>query len=106
MSLRCSPPATIVHTPSLSIAAAVGYANGLERWSNYLGTVLSMRAGWGWPAKMGDPEHLAKRRPVYVKRAEKLGYPSTYPDEPLPKLTLSAAAAYNNIETAIAAGTV
>lgn len=102
--LRCHEPGAIVFVPQLAVPAAVGMARGLMRWPQWQGTVLSLRAGWGWPAKMGDPERLAARRPVYERRAAKLGYPPGYSDTVLPKLTISAAQAYDNIAAAIASG--
>lgn len=102
--LRCHEPGAIVFVPQLSVPAAIGMARGLTGWSNYQGTVLSLRAGWGWPAKMGDAERLAARRPVYEARAAKLGYPVGYSDTILPKLTISAAQAYDNITAAIESG--
>lgn len=98
--LRCHDPVTAVFDPSLSVAAAVGMARSLSQRPHYRGTVLSMRAGWGWPAKIGDPERLRERRPVYVLRAEKLGLPASYVDSALPPLSLTSQDALNGLARA------
>ncbi len=94
---RCMNPADIVHDPVLSIAAAVSFARYLKGVSNS-DTVVSMRAGWGWPAKANDATRLAGRRPVYVKRATKLGWPPSYVDSVLPAVGIDAAGVIANLK--------
>lgn len=59
---RCAHPWSIFD-PSAHIIYAAWFARRLQGWSNWTGTVLSMRIGWGNPSAMGktpDPKKVAK----------------------------------------------
>jgi len=71
--LRCVDPSAAVFVEGLNIAAAVDNARSLLGWSNYKTSpsYLNLRAGWGWPAKMGDPAFLAEKLPRYQEHARR-----------------------------------
>lgn len=86
--LRCQHPYTIFD-PGASMVYAMAFARNLqgwEQWQNGPRTVLSLRAGWGWPAKMGDAAYLTAKRAKYAKQLNKIGLPASFLDKKLPRM--------------------
>lgn len=77
----------VVFDPLISMIMAVHFAQRLTKWSSYKGTVLSLRAGWGSPTKMGDADYLASRRGKYRADAVKAGLDPNFVDTMLPPWT-------------------
>lgn len=82
--LRCLPPAA-VFDPAASLCMAIGFARGLQGWAGYkkVPTVLNLRLMWGYPAKGGDPDRIAKRRPYYTRQIVNMGLPASFADRRL-----------------------
>ena len=90
---RCVEPSAIVHDAKRSLAAMVGFANGLQHWTGWKKepTLINTRVGWGWPGKMGDAAYIAKRRPGYTKSMKRIGLdPGALLDRQMPKLRMTA----------------
>lgn len=88
---RCLSPHLIL-TPEVSLAAAVGFAGGLMRSPKFkaVPTWANLRAMWGWPAKGGDRERLANRRPIHEGHAIAVGLPPSFLDQSPPPLAMTA----------------
>lgn len=105
---RCVDPYAIVHDPQRSLAAMVGFANGLQGWKGWRAdpTFVNTRVGWGRPGKMGnDNEHRASRKAVYAKTLTKIGLPAGLLEMQMPRLHMNADEALLLLRTA-AAGSV
>lgn len=74
------------YNPGIAMAAAVDYARGLTRWNNFEGSWASLNAGWGWPAKMGDPARIANSARKMEDRAAKLGWARGWARQKVPAL--------------------
>jgi hypothetical protein len=74
----------VVFNPTISTIMAAHFAHRLTKWPSYKGTVISLRAGWGDPSKMGDTEYLATRRAKYRADAVKAGLDPDFVDSKLP----------------------
>ncbi|MCH9680368.1 MAG: hypothetical protein K0V04_02955 [Deltaproteobacteria bacterium] len=87
---RCLSPEMILD-PRVSLAAAVGFARGLMKWKRYAvdPTFHNLRAMWKWPAKGGDPDFLAERRPKYDRHAAVVGLPPSFLDQTPPPLPMT-----------------
>lgn len=81
--LRCLHPWT-VFDPKISTIMAAWFARRLTGWSNWDGTVLSLRIGWGTPENMGDPAIRELKRDKFVQHCAKAGLPSSFLDVMLP----------------------
>lgn len=101
-ALRCVNPIEAMQSPVLSITAAVNFGRYLWNRAAY-DTVATIRSGWGWPAKINDAARLAERRPAYLARARKLGWPESYVDTVLPHMDLSPEQVYANLTAPTAA---
>ncbi len=75
--LACASPYE-VFDPAFAMAAAYGFARGLQQRSGYMGTVASLRSGWGWPAGMDDLERIAKKSPKWRKHLRAIGLPESW----------------------------
>lgn len=87
-ALQCQHPFT-VFDPGTSVVMALKFARGLQgwqQWQNGPQTVLSLRAGWGAPGKMGDTAHLTSKRKKYEKHLDALGIPRSFLDRKLNRL--------------------
>lgn len=84
--LACLHP-WVVFDPLISMIMAVHFAQRLTKWPTYQGTVLSLRAGWGNPSKMGDASYLSSRRAKYRADAVKAGIDPSFVDSDLPPWT-------------------
>jgi len=79
---RCVHPWSIFDAaPSMVYAA--WFARRLQGWSNWTGTVISMRAGWGNPSRMGKPP-AAKKRAKWGDHCQSVGLPPSFLDKKLP----------------------
>lgn len=89
---RCLPPDSVLDPP-LALAMAVGFARGLMQWERFarVPTWLNLRAMWGWPAKGGDWEYLARVRPKLEEDAAAVGLSKLWLDERPPPLQLEGA---------------
>lgn len=87
---RCLDPSRLLE-PEVSLAAAVSFGRGLMKWPrfNRQPSWLNLRAMWKWPAKGGDPEYLAERRPHYEEDAAAVGLPASFLDQRPPPLSMS-----------------
>ncbi len=81
--LECASPFE-VFDPPFAMAAAYGFARGLTQRSAYLGTIASLRSGWGSPKKIGDLERIAKKTPKWRKHLRALGFPESMLDAKAP----------------------
>jgi hypothetical protein len=93
--LRCLHPWSVFDTKIAMIMAA-WFARRLTGWSNWDGTVLSLRVGWGAPEKMGDQEYLEQKRSKFEEDCRQVGLPESFLDtklarwKPKPASTLFA----------------
>jgi hypothetical protein len=80
--LRCLPPAA-VFDPVASFCMAIGFARGLQGWSQFkvVPTVLNLRGMWGRPSQGGKPERLQKIRGFYQNQARAIGLPGSFVDQ-------------------------
>lgn len=87
---RCLPPERLLE-PEVSLAAAVGFANGLMGWPRYKATPtwLNLRAMWGAPFKGSNAQYLAARRPDYERHAKAVGIPVSFLDQTPPALRVT-----------------
>ncbi|MCG8590646.1 MAG: hypothetical protein MJE66_15250 [Proteobacteria bacterium] len=81
--LVCASPFE-VFDPPFAIAAAYGFARGLTQRSAYLGTVASLRSGWGLPKKIGDLERIERKGPKWRRQLRELGFPESMLDSEAP----------------------
>ena len=84
--LECLGPYA-VFDPAASLVMAYAFARGLQGWDGYqaLPTPANLRAGWGWPAKMGDAAYLASKRKKFEGYAQAIGLPVSFLDQHLPR---------------------
>lgn len=82
--LRCLHPWSVFDS-SIAMVMAVWFARRLQGWSNWDGTVLSMRVGWGNPEAMGDATTLAQKRAKFEDDCRQVGLPVSFLDEKLPR---------------------
>ncbi len=75
--LACASPYE-VFDPAFALAAAYGFARGLQQRSGYMGTVASLRSGWGWPAGMDDMERIGKKSPKWRRHLRAIGLPESW----------------------------
>ncbi len=104
---RCTDPQTIVHDPLYSLAAMVGFANGLQGWKGWRRdpTFVNTRLGWGWPGKMGnDDEYRAKRKAAYTKTLAKIGLPVSLLETEMPRLHMTADDALIRLQAGVSHG--
>lgn len=97
--LRCLGPEA-VFDPAASLAMAVGFARGLMGWKGYKSNPswLTLRVGWGWPAKMGDRAYVDSRRAKYIKHAAKLGLSPGWLNQVPPPLPVTPAQVYERLK--------
>lgn len=74
--LMCLHPWTVFDATIATIMAA-WFARRLTGWSNWQGTVLSLRRGWGNPSAMDSPED---RRGEYEEDCRRAGLPTSFLD--------------------------
>lgn len=70
--LRCAHPYELFD-PVFSMTAAYSFARGLSARSNFDGTVVGLRAGWGAPRTMHDPSAYEGKLPLWRKQLRQLG---------------------------------
>lgn len=80
---RCVHPWSIFD-PGPAMVYAAWFARRLQGWSNWTGTVASMRIGWGNPSAMGKTLS-AKGRAKFTEHASSVGLPASFLDEQLPR---------------------
>lgn len=73
-----------IFDPIPSMIYAAWAARRLQQWSEWRGTVVSMRAGWMSPSVMGKAPSPAKRA-KWERHCEAVGLPSSFLDEKLPR---------------------
>lgn len=81
-TLRCLHPWS-VFDPKISMIMAAWFARRLTGWSNWDGTVLSLRVGWGAPEKMGDASYIESKRDKFVEDCLQVGLPPSFLDTKL-----------------------
>jgi len=82
-SLACASPYE-VFDPAFAMAAAYGFARGLTQRSGYLGTVASLRSGWGLPSAMDNLERIAKKSPKWRRHLRAVGLPEAWLQQKAP----------------------
>lgn len=82
--LRCLHPWS-VFDPRIAIVMAAWFSRRLQGWSNWDGTVLSMRVGWGSPDSMGDIDKLNDKREKFAEDCRQAGLPTSFLDQKLPR---------------------
>lgn len=80
--LRCLHPWSVFDAPTAMVMAA-WFARRLQGWSNWDGTVLSLRVGWGAPEKMGDVSYLEQKRAKFEEDCRQVGLPESFLDHKL-----------------------
>jgi hypothetical protein len=81
-AMQCVHPWSIFD-PSASMIYAAWFARRLQGWSNWDGTVLSLRTGWGNPSAMGRT--TAKGLAKFGAHCEAVGLPASFLDTKLPR---------------------
>lgn len=79
---KCVHPWSIFD-PVPAMIYAAWFARRLQGWSNWNGTVLSMRVGWGNPSAMHKPS--AKGRAKFAAHAQAVNLPASFLDAQLPR---------------------
>ena len=78
-SLRCRHPWYLLH-PVDQIVTAIEFARRLKGWSAFKKdpTWLTLRAGWGNPSLMDDPQYRETTARKFGDQLEKLGIPYAF----------------------------
>jgi len=75
--MECASPYE-VFDPAFAMAAAYGFARGLTQRSGYMGTVASLRAGWGLPSAMDNVERINSKSPKWRRHLRAIGLPESW----------------------------
>lgn len=79
--LRCTHPWALFDPP-WSIIMAAWFARRLTQWKQWKGTVVSLRRGWGQPAKMGEIPDA--KREKWGRHCQSVGLAPSFLDKALP----------------------
>lgn len=81
-ALKCAHPWSIFDSQASMIYAA-WFARRLQGWSNWTGSVLSLRTGWGNPSAMDHPSAAGRKK--FAGHCEAVGLPASFLDQQLPR---------------------